>query len=142
MQLYSATVRLNGSLFNEVVRHDLTAAEIIVLQKLHGGDAIRNVVSNATIDIKDHAGKSIGKRDGHADRTDEAERERLKDFYGPGVSRIENVKTLDAIFGPPGVALPSYVPGVENLPAAKGGKRAPKVEPTEPVEPIKEEEFA
>ena len=125
MKLYSATVHLSGSIFNQVRKTDLTPAEIIILKRMHGGDAIKEIAAT-----------------GDADRSDEAERERLHDTYGAALRSIENVKTIEGILGVAGMPLPAYVPGVENLPAPKAGKRAPKEAPVEPVEPIKEDEFA
>jgi F-type H+-transporting ATPase subunit alpha len=37
MQLYSAKVRLSGSLYNEVRKDELTAPEILLLRSIHGG---------------------------------------------------------------------------------------------------------
>lgn len=125
MKLYSATVQLSGSVFNQVRKTELTASEILVLKRMHGGESIKEIVAA-----------------GDTDRSDDAERERLNDLYGPALRSIENVKTIEGILGVAGMALPAYVPGVENLPAPKAGKRAPKETPAEPVEPIKDEEFA
>jgi hypothetical protein len=43
MKLYDCTVRLNGSLHNEVNKADVTPAEVHVLRALHGSDAVINV---------------------------------------------------------------------------------------------------
>lgn len=126
MQTYSAKLRLSGSLFNEIQKNDLTAAEVTVLRRLHGDDAV--------VDIK--AGKQV-------DRTDDEERERLNGFYGKGIRRNDKIKTLDAILGVPGVPLPTRIPGVDVLPAPKTGRRTtPVAEPIEPAEPIQQTEFA
>jgi len=66
MKIYKATVRLSGSNDNEVPKIGLTAAEIIILRRLHGGDdAVIRVVETSK-DQRSHA----------------AERERLKRLYG------------------------------------------------------------
>lgn len=44
MQISSATIRLAGSLNNTVRKENLTPAEIVVLQALHGQDAIIDVL--------------------------------------------------------------------------------------------------
>lgn len=44
MQISSATIRLGGSMNNTVRKSDLTPAEIVVLQALHGQDAIIDVI--------------------------------------------------------------------------------------------------
>jgi hypothetical protein len=43
MQLYDAKVRLNGSVANEVNKHSITAAEVMILRALHGEDAVVNI---------------------------------------------------------------------------------------------------
>ena len=41
MQLYDATVRLSGNPMQEVPKQNLTAPEVMLLQKIHGGvDAV------------------------------------------------------------------------------------------------------
>ena len=44
MQICSATIRLAGSVQNTVHRADITPAEILVLQAIHGQDAILDIV--------------------------------------------------------------------------------------------------
>lgn len=44
MQICSATIRLAGSVQNTVFRSDLTPAEILVLQAIHGNDAVIDIL--------------------------------------------------------------------------------------------------
>lgn len=44
MQICSATIRLAGSVQNTVFRSDITPAEILVLQAIHGQDAVVDIV--------------------------------------------------------------------------------------------------
>lgn len=44
MQICSATIRLAGSVQNTVCRTDITPAEILVLQAIHGQDAVVDIV--------------------------------------------------------------------------------------------------
>lgn len=44
MQICSATIRLAGSVQNTVFRQDITPAEILVLQAIHGQDAVVDIV--------------------------------------------------------------------------------------------------
>lgn len=134
MQLYDCTVRLSGSMLNEVRKAGVTAAEIQVLRALHQGndagvEAIRDIVPTK-----------------HVDRTDAEERARLEDIYATAVASHEHIKSLQMILGHATAPLPQSVPGVDNLPAPRSGRRAkvePKVEPkVEAPEPIKEEEFS
>ena len=67
MQLYDCKVRLNGSVANEVVKHEITAAEIMVLRALHGEDSV--------VDIK------AGRMD---KRSHTEERQRLYGIYANG----------------------------------------------------------
>lgn len=130
MQTYSARVRLSGSLFNEVPKAELTAAEITVLRRLHGPDSV--------IEIK--PGK-------HVDRSDDDERDRLSHLYGRALAGLKGVGSLDAVLGVPGVPLPSYVPGVDAS-AQTAPRRSRKQADTEPTEsapeviPVSEEEFS
>lgn len=138
MQLYDCTVRLGGSMLNEVRKDGVTAAEIQVLRMIHsGGDSGVEVVKDITPTK-------------HVDRDDLTERARLEGLYGRAVASHENIRTLQAILGHSTAPLPQSVPGVDNLPAPKSGRRAgpgrPKAdsapEPEKQPEPISEEEFS
>lgn len=136
MQLYECTVRLNGSMLNEVRKINVTAAEIAVLRAIHqqpeaGVEAITQI--------------KPGKQ---TDRSDHEERERLENIYGFALSRDERLRSLNNILGHPSVPLPKTIPGVDSLPPPKTGRRA-KVEKVEPEvssedeeETIGEQEFA
>lgn len=123
MKLYSATVLLSGSKDNQVLKHDLTAAEIVVLKRMHGGEAVIAVT---------HSGDN--------DRSEVSERARLQDIYGNGLRTIQGVHTLEALLGPAGVPLPKIVEGVEHMTKGKPKKDAP-AEAAAP-EPINQDEFA
>lgn len=120
MKLYSCKVRLSGSLYNEVPKSSVTAAEITILKVLHGDDAV--------VDITE-AGKNK--------TTQSEERERLITEYGAGLVGKQLAKTpeaaLAAVFGIAG-RLPDDVPG-----AAKA-KEAPKPAPV--VDDPPEDELA
>lgn len=90
MQLYNAKVRLSGNVLNEVERNAITAAEVIVLQAVHGADAVVNV-KPVKMDKRNH-------RD---------ERDRLEYRYGK--PRIEQ------LFGPAhsGSKLPVKLDGMK-----------------------------
>lgn len=93
MQICSATVRLSGSMNNTVHKSDLTPAEIVVLQTLHGTDAV--------IDV-------IHERDERRSHTEEYDR--LTATY----SRNSNISTPD---GDPGDIVARLFPGaVRKLP--------------------------
>lgn len=100
MKLYNALVRLGGSISNEVHKEKLTAAEIAVLQRMHGPDAVVNVVEVGSVKNRSHA----------------RERARLAALYpkGPtldGKGRLEGEAFIASIFGVPGQALPeAYEP--------------------------------
>jgi hypothetical protein len=101
MKLYSARVRIGGSRDHEVDKHNLTAAEMKVLESLHispqGHPVLINVVH--TGDVK---------------RSDSKERARLAELYSKG-ELVENrgQKIIDGLFGVAGVPLPQeYEPPV------------------------------
>lgn len=50
MQICSATIRLAGSVQNTVFRSDITPAEILVLQAIHGQDAVVDIVPIEKVD--------------------------------------------------------------------------------------------
>lgn len=102
MKLYSAIVRLGGSITNEVRKHQLTAAEIAVLQRIHGPDAVLKIIETGAV----------------RGRSDAKERARLALAYPKGMSAdgktpLEGHSFIASIFGVSGVALPvEYVPPV------------------------------
>lgn len=109
MQLYNCKVRLHGSLYNEVNKEGVSAAEVTVLRVIHGHDAIADIVA---------AGKN--------DRDDDEEREHLQQVYGEGLRSIDTVKSLNGVFGVAG-NLPTALKDVDHsksAPAAKRGRAA------------------
>ena len=96
MKFYNARVRLDGAITNEVNVGPVTAAEIVVLQRIHGADGVQNIVE-------------MGNFKG---RSDAKERARLAVMYpkGPsadGKSRLEGPTFIASVFGVSGVALPA-----------------------------------
>lgn len=69
-QLYTATVRLGGSMLNEVQKADLTAPEIVALHAIHGPDSVLKI-----------APMKAGGKNKTADRSDRDERARLRSTY-------------------------------------------------------------
>jgi hypothetical protein len=128
MQLYECTVRLHGSMHNEVRKTDVTAAEIKLLRVIHK-------TIEAGVDIV-HKIKATG----HVDRTDAAERDRLAQEYGGGMAAAKI--TLETLFGHDSIPLPQAVEGVDQLPPPKSGRRARAEQPAAEPEPIEENEFA
>lgn len=127
MNIYQGKLRLSGSLFNELMKDDMTAAEIVVLKRLHGSDALLDI-KHVRVD----------------NRTDETERARLNEIYGMAARKDERLKSLDTILGVEGVPLPQSVPGVDKPEALITGKRAKKVAPVveEEADEITQAEFA
>lgn len=68
MKLYKCKVRIHGEVKDEVRKKDVTGAEIRVLRKLHGDDAVLEVTET---------GKIV--------RTEQDERDRLSQAYGEKV---------------------------------------------------------
>jgi hypothetical protein len=91
MKIYSAKIRLSGSIMNEVRRDNLSAPEVILLRHLHGHDAVTDIVEVG------------GDRRAHSD-----ERERLGDLYDSGGEK----GLILTLFGPPHQELPSELPEV------------------------------
>jgi len=127
MQLYSAKIRLGGSLHNEVVKTDLTAPEILMLKAIHNGPDGEGVV-----DIKPLGKEAFDHEFDEDDqdhraprkvlRTEKAERKRLEDFYPQGK------KVMTAIFGV-GNPLPQHIEGVGGAVTPEAPARRRKSEP-------------
>ena len=65
MHVFNAFIRPGGSMLNEVPKTDLSAAEIVLLRKIHGSDAVINLQWTKS-DRRSHA----------------SERDRLTGIYG------------------------------------------------------------
>ena len=95
MYRYTAKVRLGGSVTNEVMLKGVSAAEIMILRRLHGGDAIKDLQENKS-DKSSH----------------EDEREALKRKYCS--SSVNRTKlNFEQMFGPEHMDLPNRLPELE-----------------------------
>lgn len=115
MLLYTAKIRLGGSLYNEVPREDLTAAEILVLQALHGNDGVVDIKSTGkvamAIDFDDDLVRPI---ETNRPRTDEEERQRLRQLYASSILTPGRTRLIEDTIGARG-PVPHLVPGVEAM---------------------------
>ena len=90
MHIYSAVVRPGGLQLNEVPKTDLTSAEIVLLRKIHGNDAVIKIQWLKS-DRRSHA----------------SERDRLTGIYGE--------KAFENTFGAGyDIKLPNELPDVES----------------------------
>lgn len=117
MQLYDCKVRLKGSLYNEVHKSGVSAAEISILRLIHGGavddmDAVVGIAPSKDIN---------GKRLPESEISDLDERERLQHLYGTALESREDIKNVNGVFGPTS-ALPQIAEGVEDS-TVKPGKK-------------------
>lgn len=126
MRLYNCKVRLSGSLYNEVQKSNVTAAEVHILKILHGGDAVIDLV-----DIGKAMSLTTENGEKPRARGQSEERARLEEQYGFGLVAAQKAKhpseALGVIFGVAG-QLPDALPDVP-----KAGTIAKPV-PTTPVE--------
>lgn len=106
MHLYNCKVRLSGSLYNEVPKTGITAAEIIVLRVIHGDDAVADITPA-----------------GEEKKSSAQLRGELALMYGKALRGIEEIRTINGIFGVAG-ELPEHLPGFapEKKAAAKPAK--------------------
>lgn len=94
MRLYTAKVRIGGSRDHEVVKHNLTAPEMKLLEQLHVSPQGHPVL----MDIK---------HTGDVNRIDAKERARLAAEYSRGeLVEDRGAKLINGLFGLPGVTLP------------------------------------
>jgi hypothetical protein len=87
VKLYSCKIRLGGSVVNEVRKDSVTAAEIVLLQVLHGEDAVSEIIEA-----------------GEVTRSDAEERERL-------VAALYDADAVRATFGVAAIPLPKEIAG-------------------------------
>lgn len=115
MRQFACKVRLNGSLYNEVPKTEVTIPEILILRVIHGGEAVTDLHEMAQVK-----------------RTDAEERDRLANIYGAAIkNRAEIVGGLGALIGFAG-ALPDNAPGIPL--AGKAAKAKAEKTETETVE--------
>lgn len=89
MRVYSGKVRLAGNVYHEVPKTGMTAAEVILLQHIHGDDALVALKPEGNLSCKDAF-----------------ERNRLQEIYGE-----DKVKT---VFGISSLPLPQELSGFED----------------------------
>ena len=118
MEVYSAKIRLMGSLLNEVIKPALTAPEIYILRRLHGTDSILDIKHVGSWDkfFKKHE-KTNSQGDVVQEETeydDAIERERLAREYDGGLKSLgeENKTSVFKMFGEEFKPLPESVSGV------------------------------
>lgn len=129
--IYKCRIRLGGSLLNEVRRDDVTAAEILILQLIHGNDAVLDIEENdKPKPLLDDAGGKIA-------RTPEYERQRLQARYGPALDKLEDIRSINGVFGVHG-ALPETLPGMEPKKKTRGRPKADAPEPEPEDIPLEE----
>jgi hypothetical protein len=93
MHTYSCKVRLGGSVINEVPKVGVTVPEMVLLQHVHGADSISNVAYSKAVE-----------------RTEDEERDRLRQVYGTSVKSKQRV---EQILGMDHQPLPDRVPGIQ-----------------------------
>lgn len=100
MQIFSGKIRPSGDINTEIVRKDITAAEVMVLREIHGQDAVVSLEMKSS-DKRDHA----------------YEYERLVRKY----SRSDDGrKALSSLFGSPqNPQLPTSLKGFKETASAK-----------------------
>ncbi len=95
MKFYNIKLRINGSLLHEVIRQKVPAAEVMLLNALHGG--------NAVVSVTEAGEKAFSPRD---HRT---ERRRLEDKYGQGGQKRSAIEVIRSLFGSVAGALPESI---------------------------------
>jgi len=96
MQRYNLLLKVGGSPYNETRLFDLTAPEVIVLQNIHGHDAVKELRVSIKKPIKADVLRAV-----------------LEKKYAPALGKLRPKKTVESLFGPVHMALPEYLPGFE-----------------------------
>ncbi|WP_137389149.1 hypothetical protein [Rhodoligotrophos defluvii] len=120
MQTYSCKVRLHNDLYNEVRKYSISAAEVMVLKYIHGGE-------DSVVDIVP---------DGKIDRTDREERDHLRQTYSfapEGSLTGDRIDIVSRLFGPDTLPLPKQLEGIEHpdVVTEVPQKRVRRTEPAE-----------
>lgn len=119
MKLYSVKIRLSGSLYNEVRKDDVTAAEIAILRNFHGPDSVADIVET-----------------GDKPTNHDEERARLWQTYvgtdadasfGPDGGSKAKAKVLRDVLGHASTPLPLALPGKVEVAPAKPVRTRPAV---------------
>jgi hypothetical protein len=112
LKTYSCKVRLDGAVTNEVRKSGVTGPEIMILQHIHGADAVLEITPEIV------KGKHQDKRDaedGHV-LTSAEERERLKYWYAvrdnPDPVVASKIAMIRSLFGPDHMELPETFAGM------------------------------
>lgn len=126
MQICSATIRLAGSVQNTVFRNDITPAEILVLQAIHGGDAVIDILPIEKVERSQNAEwdrlTSRYDRSGGPDTPDGKEDVSIVSRLFPGA-----VKRLPVTLSEIGLETneaPEPAPEPEKPAARRGGRKA------------------
>lgn len=131
MRLYTGILNIGGSLLNQVPK-TFTAAEAIVLQTLHGTDALNKIVPTDD-EALEWSPDADFEPDAKVLRTHAQERERLQMVFGVALRRIPQ-NNIDGLFGIASMPLPEKIMGVDDIPFARdkpkrvAPKRKPKVQ--------------
>jgi len=80
MQLYDATVRLQANPMHEVPKSGLTAPEVLLLQFVHGEDAVVRV-RKGKMDKRSHEDERLRLSTRYGDK-------RVADMFGPGHTKL------------------------------------------------------
>lgn len=138
MKLYTCKVRHGGSLHNEVLKNNVTAPEIRLLQHIHGHDAILDIyeMGDAVSVVQERDGDDtivmVNKADADGAETkpwtDRLERMRLARQYAKANNLMADdydYSRVNAVFGPAG-ALPKEIDADEVKGVKEGGVKPRK----------------
>lgn len=89
MRFYTALIRLSGSLLNEVRRNHVSAPEVMLLNAIHGGNAVVELVE-------------VENREGFTPEQHRKLRATLRQMYG---EKPRHVEIMNSLFGPVASAL-------------------------------------
>lgn len=97
MRRYNVKIRLAGSVQNEILKNNIPAAEVMLLRRLHGFDAV-HIIDELPNDKSEH----------------DVVRADLEKTYGKALEKLEpSPMTFEQIFGPSHMPLPGRLPDIE-----------------------------
>ncbi len=130
LKTYKARVRIGGSIQHEVHKSGLTKAELLVLQHIHGSDAVLDIAPDGGVAMHEEL-LPDGRVVSHVRSVDE-ERERIAATYSFSSQErpLRGEQLVSHIFGPKGMPHPAFDDPPDADEPKRGPGRPPKAIPT------------
>lgn len=132
MQTATVMVNIGGDAGNTVEKYNVTVSEIVVLQKIHGSDAVVNIRPGETIDRSSKAERARLDYEYGAPQDDGSKRSKVVDLLFPGAAArlfetFEEAEIDEQFFAQTGrVSLNAVEPLADNATPVSAGEAVAK----------------